>query len=302
MAYVAFDLDNTLGFFEYTNPLSYLWSPDMLTNPEQARVNPAVSLPPILLRRLAAARKKFAQKLLRNHHLLFSILRPNLNTLIYPLLALKRNRRLKSVIIYSNSGVTASLELAKELIEKHYDCAGLFQVLADHWHPLRVQDRPPTYTPQPRTYVEPLKTPKVLKALFREATHERRVIPSKNILFVDDRRPKHAIQEEEPRGLTYIVPTPYYADLSKKDRLSLVAMAIESLDEAGIMDDSEYVDSAFCNRLIPYDFTKTYRISSFYELAEFVLAEVLSVRTPARAWEADTDVLRARISTFLEKI
>jgi hypothetical protein len=150
--------------------------------------------------------------------------------------------------------------------------------------------------------VEPLKTPKVLKALFREATHERRVIPSKNILFVDDRRPKHAIQEEEPRGLTYIVPTPYYADLSKKDRLSLVAMAIESLDEAGIMDDSEYVDSAFCNRLIPYDFTKTYRISSFYELAEFVLAEVLSVRTPARAWEADTDVLRARISTFLEKI
>jgi hypothetical protein len=299
MAYVAFDLDNTLGFFEYTNPLSFFWSPEMLTNPEQARANPGVAeLPPALLRRLAQARENFYTRLRTKHALLArKLLRTNLSRLLDPLLRLRRRRDLRSVIIYSNTGVTPSLEFAKRLIEDTFYLnsgpRGFFDVLADHWHPLRVHDRVAGGG-------DLHKTTRVLKDLFHEATGVRP--PSSKILFVDDRQPKHELAEAEADGLTYLVPTPYYVNLGQRDRLTLVAAAIEAMHDAGLLENKAYLESAFCNRKIPLSPTTSYEVNGFKALVEFVIGQVMAVKVPLKPWENDSDEIDDAMNTFLKKI
>lgn len=311
-AYVAFDLDNTLGFFEYTNPLSFFWSPEMLTNPEQAHVNPGIKLRPpphSLLRCLAHARQLFVHWLLSSREeepvpksILHKILRPNLATLLAPLLRLRKKGLLKTVIIYSNTGVGPSLEFAKELIETKFGCHGLFDLLADHWHPLRRHDQFKAGS-MAAAAGELRKTPRVLKALFKEAAGARRrsTSPSSDqILFVDDFLPKHEIQEEEAKGLTYIVPTPYCSSLSLSEKKALVAAAIECLHRAGVLDDPDY--AVFYTRKIPFEHEHTIELESFSDLAEFVLGEVIVTEPRYGAWRNDTRDLQSQMTTFLEKI
>ena len=87
MAYVAFDLDATLGFFELTNPFAHFWSPNYLENPEQSAVNKRLDISPRLKAKLARVRTTFANSLLRNPHLLDIVLRPNLDAILTQLLA-----------------------------------------------------------------------------------------------------------------------------------------------------------------------------------------------------------------------
>jgi len=97
MAYVAFDLDNTLGFFELTNPLAFLWSPDFLENPEQSAINHRLEISTSLNNKLKKARTTFANSLLEDSSILSIIIRPNIDAIITPLL--KKNN-LKTMIIY----------------------------------------------------------------------------------------------------------------------------------------------------------------------------------------------------------
>lgn len=307
MAYVAFDLDNTLGFFEYTNPLAFFWSPEMLTNPEQARVNRGARFSPRLLGKLAAAREAFLEGLAANRPLLFKILRPNLDTLIRPLLRLRDKGVLASVIFYSNSGVTPSLQLAKDLIERHYKAPGLIEVLADHWHPLRTEDRrsPGNQKSPVRQYIEPQKTVGTLKKLFRSTgaggSKRSTTIPSDQILFVDDRQPKHMIESEEVNGLTYLVPTPYTFKLQPKDAKALLELAFAAMDSAGLLKDQEYLASAFCHRKIPYDFIHTHKITGFESLVGHIIGLIEGVQVPAEPWVKDTQELSRAMQAYTKK-
>ena len=292
MAYIAFDLDSTLGFFELTNAFAFLWSPDFLENPEQSAPNAHLEISAKLNRKLAKARQTFAANLLKDPDLLSTVLRSNIDDMILPILQAKKD--VKAVIIYSNTGVTYSMELAKYLIEHKYRSPGLIALMADHWHPLRVADRP-RYVPEGR-YVQPEKTIKTLQVLFRSVTGV--APPPSAILFVDDRTPKHTLEAQEAEGLTYIVPKPFVPTISAYNRKRLLFMAFESLQVSGVLD-KEYLDSGFCNRSIPYDNTKQLTVRGFPALLKFVWGQIMNVGD--KTWTDDKD-LKAHITKYLEKM
>jgi hypothetical protein len=303
MAHVAFDLDNTLGFFEFTNPLAYFWSQEFLENPEQSRPNAELTISKALKAKLKRAQSNFVTLFLQNPHLHHLVLRPNLHAMILPLLKAKRNRKLKTVILYSNTSVTNSLELAKEIIERMYNAPGLFALSADHWHPLRTADHPKGGI-QPYKYVEPKKTITTLQRLFRVAAKhpKNKVIPLKHIAFVDDRNPKHELQEQEAGGLTYIVPTSYYPHANKQEKKELLLLAAAAMDQVGLLKDPEYLNSGFCHRKIPYHFTKLHEIHGFPDLFHYVWGQIQQVRVPKEPWYPDTMTIQGTMTEFLKQI
>ena len=299
MACVAFDLDNTLGFFEVTNALAYLWSPQFLENPEQSRKNGPLKLSRSLDTKLREARLSFAHSLLRDKAILSTILRPNLDAMIVPLLQAKRQRRLKTVIMYSNTGVSYSTELAKTLIETMYKSPALFSLIADHWHPLRRADHP---NHRPGQYVEPRKTIETLQLLFKRASHSSNDIPLQNILFVDDRTPKHALQQQEPAGLTYLVPSHFVPVITAEQKDYILFLALTALQQHGILSNREYMESGFCFRDIPYEMTNHHSIRGFPDLLDYVSSVMDRVHGSVSPWTPDTQAISRQVQEFLEQV
>jgi hypothetical protein len=293
MAHVAFDLDRTLGFFEIVGPLAYLWSKDFLTNPEQASVNNPLLSSQKLEVSLRRARETFARSLLAEPDLLYTVLRPNIDAMILPLL--KQKSRVKSIIIYSNTGISYTVELAKFLIETKYKSRGLFSLTADHWHPLRKDDYVDILT-------EPKKTIGTLQKLFKRSTMNQREVPLQNILFVDDRSPKHELKAQEAGGLTYLIPTGFVPKISNKQKDNILFLAIASLEKHGLLKSEEYLDSGFCHRIIPYSHTRRIHIHGFIELIDFIRISMHSANDTPTDWKIDTQIIRDKINGFLENI
>ena len=319
--YVAFDLDNTLGFFELTNPLAYLWSPEFLRNPEQSAPNSPLQISKKLSVKLQKARKTFVKLLAKKEELLWLVLRPNLGALMEPLVAAWRAGRIKAVVIYSNTSVSYSMELGAALIEEAFGAPGLFRLAADHWSPLRAADRiapPAVPTGNPTAYVEPLKTVETLRVLLRKAVAGAsggksastsrsasasavRPIPLKKVMFVDDRRPKHALAAQEAEGLTYLVPSHYRpagAAVPLVARQHIFALALEAMDRAGLLHDKEYLESGFCSRDIPHSWTKIHPVRGLNDLLQWVWGEIASVRLGREGWKEDTAELVAAALEF----
>lgn len=297
--YVAFDLDRTLGAFDLTNALAYFWSAELITNPEQAEVNDPTHLSVSLTHKLASARKHFAARLLEHPDLLDRVLRPNLDTIMSPLLKLKKEHKLGAVVIYSNTGVTDSMHLAKALIEKKFHAPRFFQVLADHWHPLREKDRQ-VDPADPDRYIEPLKQVGTLQLLFREAG-AKTPVPLSEILFVDDRPVKHAIQEGEAGGLTYIMPKIFIPHITKEERMEILNLALEALEEEGLLKSSQYLNSPFCQRNIRITSDSAVAIENFDDLLMFVRERVEQAESAHQAWRPDTEELAAEMDVLLQK-
>ena len=289
MAYVAFDLDRTLGFFEFVNPLAFLWSKDLLLNPEHGRINPNIRISRKLELQLARARETFARSILADPNLFFRIIRPDIEEILTPL---RKPNVLKAAIIYSNTGVSYSVELAKFLIETKYKVPNFFSLTADNWHPLRTEDRIDKFT-------EPKKTIGTLQKLFRRAAHVRKDIPLKNILFVDDRIPKHDLTAQEKDGLTYMNIQPYVPSISKKQIDEVLFLAVAALDKNGLLRSSEYLESSFCNRNIPYDNTKQFSIHGFRELLSFVKESMYDAKDEPINWRKGTPYIKRVMSEYL---
>ena len=297
MACVAFDLDCTLGFFEIVNPLANLWSTDHLTNPEQSRNNSRLRISVTLRQKLQRARETFAQSLLKDLSILKTVLRSNLDALFLPLLEAKRARLLKTIIIYSNTSSNYSVQLAKYLIESIYQ-TNVFSLEANHWHPLRAAD---FVNQKNGKYVEPYKTMETLQKLFKKALHQKAPIPAKNILFVDDRIPKHRLEENEAEGLTYIVPTPYAPAVTAEQRDYILFLAFNALVSQGLTKNAEYLNSGFCNRNIPYDYTKIHRIDGLTPLLEYV-RKSMDDASDGSTWVSDTRKLSSEVRAFLHQV
>lgn len=292
MAHVAFDLDRTLGFFECVSPLAFLWSKDFLRNPEQKRLNIPLKISRKLEVGLSRAKDTFAKWLLAEPSLLKTVLRPDLDELIKPLL---KSKKFVTAIIYSNTGISYSVELAKNLIETQYKARGFFSLTADHWHPLRSEDHE-------KKFEEPKKKMITLQKLFSRTTYSQRDVPYKNILFVDDRVPKHDLQSCEPKGLVYMNLMPYVPTISDKQKDNLLFLAVAALDKHGLLRSQEYLESPFCNRLIPYDNTKSFPINGFQELLAFVKATMNRINDPPTRWRLGTPYIKKTMADYLENI
>ena len=282
MAYVAFDLDNTLGYFDVLGPLGEFWSPEVLK---------ALGHEPTLSRGLAAklkrARALFVSALLRRTDLLKKILRPNLNTMIEPILLRRYSRKIKAVIIYSNSFNYYTLELAKDLIERTYKAPGLFSLLADATHPARDAD----WVNVPAG-AEPRKTFSVLHDLLQTAAKTSAPIHPHQVAFVDNREVAHELEREIPAGLIYVQPTSFVAKVTRKERKDILQAALDALNHVGLLNDVEYHQSTFCVRP---------GVKGFPDLLNRVWTEMRDMPTPAAGWRNDGFYSERLLTAFLNE-
>ena len=139
MAYLGFDLDETLGSFGTVNLFLYFLDPFSYYT-FQGQYPDAVPPVPELNTKLQNAFHLFAECLLKKEPAL-GILRPGIVEICQRVLELKNKGDVKSVVIYSNNGNHTSLLLAAKMIEIALERpGGLFCNFVSWFHPLRSQD------------------------------------------------------------------------------------------------------------------------------------------------------------------
>jgi hypothetical protein len=296
MACVAFDLDETIGNFQAIGILANLWSIDDLNTPEQLQgdqFKPSPSLKTILNR----VKDTFAGYILRDKILLDMIIRPNIGELLEPLLAAKRSKHLKTMIIYSNTGNKFTVELAEHLLEHMFKVPNLFSVTADWWHPLRRADRVVI-----DREVIMHKRIETLQLLFQKALKTKKSIPLGNILFIDDRSPRHTLIQQVPQGLTYLVPTAFRPTIPDKQKEYFLFMAFAAMEKHGLFENPEYLQSKFCNRTIhvSYPPMRPVKINGVLEL--FRAVSTLFMDVEGIPWQPDSAALRKGVKEYLQNV
>jgi hypothetical protein len=294
MACVAFDLDETIGSFRAIWHLASFWSIDYINTVEQ-RESAAPFVPSAALQRtLELVKDTFANYLLRDKEILDRVIRPNIGELIRPLLAAKRTRHLKAMIIYSNTGISYTIELAERLLEHMFKAPKLFSLTADWWHPLRTADKTSV-----QGGVIMHKRIETLQKLFQKATQTKKKIPLGNILFIDERSPRHTLVQQIPEGLTYLIPTEFRPALSPKQKEYLLFMAFAAMEQHGLLENTEYLESRFCHRTIRLS-DADIRVDDLQELFGAVSHCVMSVE--GSPWKPDSAALRKAVREFLAQV
>lgn len=294
MSYVAFDLDNTLGYFYHVMPVAAFLSAETLENASYMRHNITFKLSPTLKAKMAAAEAAYIQAIAERPHLVRVILRPNLDALMRPILVGRQNGRVRSVAIYSNTDNTFSMRLAIALIEARYNVKGLFCAAVDATHPIRKPDFERTEGG------EPLKTFKVLRSIFRKLCGAKLPIQPNEIVFVDERPKRHALSNYEADGLTYIQPTVYAPEIPRTHKKEIFKLLLDVLEEQGLLADPEYMDSCIfhCMRqryVAGWGTRRFGPIDGFHELAAHAAAEIAHAGSGAIPFKDDTAALRRAI-------
>ncbi len=288
---MAFDLDNTLGYFYHVMPVALFFSAETLENSSYKRYNESFRLSPTLKAKMAVAEAAYIQKIAERQHLVNVILRPNLDALIRPILQGRLTGRVRAVAIYSNTDNNFALKLAKTLIEAKYNAPGLFAATVDATHPIREYDM------NFAVKGEPAKTYRTIKAIFRKLCGTLLPLTPANIIFVDERPKKHDVMNAEPDGLIYIQPTVYSPEIPRVHKREIFKLLIDVLEEQGLFNDPEYLDSPLfhCMRQTYVEGTGTGRfgpIDEFHELAHHAAQEIAVAGEQAVAFVDDTVQLR----------
>ena len=121
MALIAFDLDNTLGYFSHVGIWGDMFSIDTLENSFNLALNPKFQISPALKQKLLRAERMYMNEILNSPTVLQSVLRPNLDMMIKPLIKAKKQGKVRAICIYSNTWNTFTVYLGKFLIEKLYN-------------------------------------------------------------------------------------------------------------------------------------------------------------------------------------
>jgi hypothetical protein len=299
MAYIAFDLDNTLGYFSILSPLAFFWSPESLENHDQEYMNPPLDLSKRLESKLKRARSQFMQSLIKEHHLLQKIIRPNIDSFLDPIVKKRVTKQVKAVVVYSNTTNYYTMEFAKQILERQFKCTGLFSSLVNIYHPIRKGD---IVSPPPlREYKEPLKTFTTLQGIFQEATRSSTVVHPDQVAFVDDRDPVHNLYKEKVNGLTYIKVTPFFSTFTKKEKKELFQLAFDALQKVGLLNDIEYLQSGMCNRIVSFEQYPVKVLNGFPDLFSYVWSLIEAVPNRKVPWYSDSFSNGRQMTKFLEK-
>jgi len=296
MALVAFDLDNTLGYFSHVGVWADFFSVDNLTNQFNLALNPKFKLSSDLKHRLGAAEKLYVKKILEHREILESILRPNLDAMIHPLIVAKREGKIRAICIYSNTWNTFTPHLGKVLIEHIYDCENLFDCVVDASHPIRAFDW------SDRLQGGQIKTFEVLKSIFRELCGVKGAIKASDILFVDERAVKHVIANT--KGLTYLKPTEYLPALSLSLLHKVFNIGIEVLNESGLFKHGEYLESDVFHCIKFGDWNKENKynpIQNIYELIQIAEENLRASALVGDKFVYDSDEIKECIDNFLKQ-
>ena len=296
MKHVAFDLDSTLGYFYVVNVLSLFWSPEFLNTRWQTHFTGPRPISARLTAKLRQTRFLFYRYLLNEPALLKKILRPNLDEMILPLIEQRHRGELGAVIIYSNSPVYVSLELAKYIIEHRYGAPNLFCCLADAFHPLRGVDHGGWRNAE--QYTEPIKTFDGAATLIQKVCKWPTVRP-RDLIFVDDRAERHQIEDAVPEGLTYIQPIAYVSRFTATQKQRLFMLALQAMNSSALLQDDEYLDSPFCNRRIGTMHATRISIHGFEDLFQHVWDAMEEINEDARAVWPENGKIRAALEKAL---
>lgn len=272
MAFVAVDLDNTLGYFEHLVPIGEFF----------------FGATGHLAGRVARAEARFFASVAERQHLVTTILRPNLDAMMRPILAARRVGKLRAMVIYSNSTSGFCLRLAKTLIEDRYDTP-LFCALIDATDPIRKSDV------KVIKHGEPLKTLGVLRKAFKIYCGIQQPIHANQVIFIDERPVRHDIAMDEKDGLTYIQPTPYRPTVPLSHKKELFGLLMQALVEEELLGDPEYLDSPVFHCLKQSWYTRRRRvITNIRDLMEFA-DEEMARAGHGEPFKADTRALRQQL-------
>jgi hypothetical protein len=299
-AYVAFDMDNTLGFMEIVAPIGRFFSYEFLSNPEEAPHNAPLQLSSRLRSLLSRAQRMFAAELLNRPELLDTVLRPNIDSLIEPILKAKKRGVPVTVIIYSNTGSCFCTHLMKLLLESRYKAPGLIKSRVDVFHPLRAKETPAAPSAAPGSFRNPDKTFPVLARLLQSAARTSAPIHPESVVFIDDRDPLHRLTEVIPEGLTYIKPVQFSPRLRRGQRDEIFGIALEIMDRIGLFSDMEYMHSGICFRRVRYG-GEMRVLRGFPDLFSFVWESMNERYMPVVPWRDDGAELEAAMNRFLRK-
>lgn len=241
MAYVGFDLDETLGRFSvahyhtlFLQPHTVVYQGAWSGQYGSRLIEAPIPLSPALKAQLDAAFAKFidclAQKEMEDPPL--GLLRPSMIDLIKRIKVLKEEGEVKAVVIYSNNGNPALLQLAGGMLERIADAPGLFCNYIHWYHPLRQGEvtygRPGTAT----------KSLAILKKAFQTGLCTPGEIPDEQIYFFDDLNPPHP-DLQSALGDHYIQLEPYKYDAEYKP-INFCFLTI--LKNSGLLENKEYFD------------------------------------------------------------
>jgi hypothetical protein len=188
MAYIGFDLDETLGRFSVVEYYTYFLLPHLSLYKSQwsgMYGGTSVPEPPLsaeLLIKLNGAFDLFIDCLAEKEREGVGLLRPGIVDIAKRLYELKQTSppQVKSVVIYSNNGNLGVLQLAGKLIEKLANAPGLFCNYIHWFHPSRrsevVWGRPGHAN----------KTMNVLREAFQSGTCSSEDIDVEKVYFFDD--------------------------------------------------------------------------------------------------------------------
>ena len=295
MALVAFDLDNTLGFFYHISIWADFFSVKTVENKFNRRINPDFSLRESVKHKMQRAQKLFIKMILKRPALLKLILRPNLSAMIIPIIEAKRRGDIDAVCIYSNSWNPFALDVAKEIIETIFNCKGLFDCLVDATHPIR------SYDWKKEKYGEPSKNFITLKAIFRNLCKVKDSIEPSDIMFVDERAAKHDLKDSERDGLVYLKPTSFSPTLTNEDRREFFMLGLDVLDELDLLDDSEYLDSDLFHCKKYSSETDLKKILNIYDLLDMSEKKLRSEGLKGFKFKDDTREITKVTREFLRR-
>jgi hypothetical protein len=300
MSYVAFDLDNTLGYFYHIMAVAPFLSAETLENWSYMRHNSGFKLSPSLKAKLKKAEAAYIDAVLERPHLIQILLRPNIDAMMRPILTGRQNGRVRSVVIYSNTDNAFAIRLAVRLLEARYGVRDLFCGTVDATHPIRKPDYAQIEGG------EPLKTFPVLRSIFRRLCKVALPIKPHEVIFIDERPKRHALTNYEPEGLTYIQPTVYAPKLPQAHKKEIFKLLLDVLDAQGLLRDDEYMNSRIfkCMRQSYVSGNGTRRftpIDGFHELAAHAAHEIAVAGAEAIPFKDDTVALRRAILRALAK-
>lgn len=173
MAYIGFDLDETLGYFGTVDIFTKFLDPyHLVLSPPS----------PTLDAKLKVAFDAFARCLVAQPQAA-NVLRPGLLQLFQRLAQLKAEGRIRAMAIYSNNGNSSVLRLAQRMLELGLGQEDLFCARVHAEHPLRSANRMPGYPPNAAP-----KTIYTLKRIFQQCEGGAASAPIENnrLFFFDD--------------------------------------------------------------------------------------------------------------------
>lgn len=286
MAYIGFDLDETLGCFTTVDGALNFIMPSIIYN-DQFRGREPFTPSAGLRLKLDVGFQKFVE-LLAAKEPSIGILRPGILEIIHRFAELKSEGRVKSMIVYSNNGNLACLKLGTRLIEELLKLPGLFCNLVHALHPIRKNEN------IQRVPGKLVKTTITLQKIFlhSECTDDENEgmptdVSEQKMYFFDDLVHPDILGRVGPERYFLVSPYKHDADYNVINECLVNAFIAADLDT-----DQEFF--AYIQPIL-----NTYRLPSTYDNI-FVALDLYKNKYPILKYapfDNDTDYILSRINT-----